>query len=144
MQFLAIAYAFGDAFPMFFFFFGGALIGWLFLVVGFALEGGVAFDAFGFKETFCGGLLHGASGFLVVCAVAEPALFGVSQDIGKNVLQALLGIPRAKLAHPGRIDPPDTVIAKKDLAAGGGVFALFVVRARCMRALRGMGDTGIE
>ncbi len=47
---------------------------------------------------------HGAAGFPVVAAIAEPALRDEAEDIVEDVLDAIVAVRKLELPHSGIVD----------------------------------------
>ncbi len=93
----------------------------------FAFEFEVGIVSFGVEVAAFDGPLNGASGFLVVLAVTEPALLEQGFDIAEGIREAFVVSGELDFAHSGCIDEESAGGKGYELAVSCGVAAATVV-----------------
>ena len=103
--------------------------------LGLALQRNVGLEAFARKITALDGGANGATGFVLVFAVAEATLFGKLLHVGEGDTDARIGIPEAQPAHARHIDHVAAVGTGHHLAAHRGMTARAIGLAHRPRLL---------
>ena len=84
--------------------------------------------------------LHGAAGFLIVLAVAEPAAVHQVEHVGEGPLDAVARQPQAQRPHARRVDQPTLTPQRHEFGGDRRVPATLVALAHRRRRLAFVAD----